>query len=1153
MARLRTAWMGCGLVVLATAVVRAESPKAVWQIGTVDHNYQEFALAGDHQAYLKTFPRDVAFTVGKSDPKTDWSWIQPGPRDDWAGSREHPFAIVFELADEPAGGCVLRIDVLDAQSTVTPRLRVDINGTAGVFKIKRGAGDRALIDPSKAKPQTLSIPVHPSLLRRGENRITLTTVDGSWILYDAVALQEKGAGAASVEIEATPTILFVHRDNRLMQLVHVRLSGLAPKGQVPLTVQIADEKYDVPVAAPTLGPVELDVPVPPADAPANVTLSVPAGGEKAAMTFELKPQKRWHIFCAPSTHTDIGYTDTQSHVIGVHNRNTDLAIRLCEQFPSYKWNLESSWAAQMFRRDRFDEQWEKLMDFARKQRIGIEAGYLNMLTGLCSEEELIRNMYYSARLHREAGVPFDSLTLTDAPSHVWTIPTILASAGIHYLSVGINQTRAPILRQNLHHKSPFWWEGPDGQKVLTNFSDGYAQAGRIALGAPIDEMRQAVESYLMWWNNRPDYPFDAILLHGAYSDNVKIGQAIAESQAAWNEKYEYPKIHLCRLADYFHYVQKGFADKIPTIRGCGGSWWEDGAGSTAKQTAINRVTHNRVVAAEMLWAAAAMGGLTGDSLGGSAGEFPQAAFDRIWDNILLYDEHTWGAHNSISQPWKDFVQEQWAVKAAYATTAAEDADRLVANGLRAIARRIGAPAGAVVVFNPLNRKRTDVVRVQIPVGQSIYDETGPLPTQKVHEIGAVDEVAFLAKDVPAIGYRCYRTGPEVHGTAVAGGKLTGNVFENAFYRITFGENTGAIKSIIDKQTGKELVDASSPFELNQVIYASSGMQTRVYNWDSPWPPAKLDLEKITNARVGPNGANDVYASVRAVGRGKMIEEINNEVILYDHVKRIDFINRINKKSTFDPGDRKPTYDKKEALYIAYPFAAGAKPEFRYEIGGASVRPNVDHLPGGCRDWLSVQNWVSVAGDGIGVAWCPIDTPLVTLCDLWHGEWSEEWPIKNGTILAWAMNNYWMTNYKACQDGWFEFRYSMTSDSRMPEAEAARFGWDAASPLLAVRLDVGGSDAPAVPSASFCQASDPGVLVSTVKRADDGKGVIVRLLEVAGQPEREVGVSCSWPGIFAPTMATACNVVEMNQGPLPIAEGVVRVKIGKHGIATIRFE
>jgi alpha-mannosidase len=179
---------------------------------------------------------------------------------------------------------------------------------------------------------------------------------------------------------------------------------------------------------------------------------------------------------------------------------------------------------------------------------------------------------------------------------------------------------------------------------------------------------------------------------------------------------------------------------------------------------------------------------------------------------------------------------------------------------------------------------------------------------------------------------------------------------------------------------------------------------------------------------------------------------------------------------------------------------------------------------------------------------------VTLSDIWHGEWSEEWPIKNGTVLAWAMNNYWMTNYKACQDGWFEFRYSLTSGPDMPEAKASRFGWDAANSMPAVRLDTGGADAPTAKSASLCQVSDPGVVVSTVKRADDGRGVIVRLFEVAGGQEREVNVAVGWPGVFKPVQAHVCNAVERNESPLPIAAaGSVKVKIAKYAIATVRFE
>lgn len=1125
-------------VTLICSLAQTQPAAPVWEIGKFDRNYREFALSGDHAAYAKAFPKDIAFVVGRSDPARDWSWIHPGPTDEWAGRREHPFVITFDLPEAPAGLYELRIGILDTQPVRTPQLRVDVNGTAGLFRLRRGRGDAALVDPARGQPQTLAVPVHGSLLRTGANTITLTAVDGSWLLYDALSLHPlAGAGATSLDVEVRPTVFFVKRDGQLRQVVRLRVVGLPPKSPVRLSIAAGEHASEVTLTGPAIGQLDQDIHVTPVERPTELKLTFAGSGVNHTAAFELRPQKRWQIFAAPSTHTDIGYTHVQSEVIAVHNRNTDMAITLCEEFPGYKWNLESSWAAQMFRRDRFDESWRRLLDLARQERIGIEAGYLNMLTGLCSAEELIRNMYYSARLHREHGIPFDSLTITDAPSHVWSMPSILAAAGIRYLSIGSNQTRGPILRHNLHHKSPCWWEGPDGRKVLTNFTDGYAQSARVGLGEPVHVMRDTLERFLTWWNEREDYPFDAVLLHGAYGDNQFIGRQIAESQAAFAREYEYPKVHLGRLADYFRYVEKNFADKIPTVRGCGGSWWEDGAGSTARHTAYCRLSHNRVVAAEMLWATAAMAD--------PSAPFPQETFDRIWDNILLYDEHTWGAHNSISEPWKDFVQEQWAVKAAYATTALEESERLAARGLYQLGRRIGAPAGSILVFNPVNRVRSDVVRLHVPRNHVVFDSNGPVPTQKLGEYGAYDEVVFLAREVPPLGYRRLRCAPSPEGELKPAAETPGNILENRFYRITFDEKTGAIASIVDKETGKELVDPSSPHQLNQVIYAAGGEETRIFNWDAALPEPKLELEKIANARVLVAEPGAVWRTARATGRGRMIEEINNQVILYDHVKRIDFVNRIHKKHT----------TKKEALYIAFPFAAGRQPAFRFEIGGASVRPNEDHLPGGCVDWFSIQNWLTVVGEGIGIAWTPIDTPLVTLCDLTPGKWLDRLPITNGTVFAYAMNNYWFTNYKACQDGWFEFRYSLTSSTDMPEASASRFGWDVACPMLGIRFDHGeGSHAPASEQAvSFCTVSDPGVQVSTIKRADDGRGIIVRLLEVAGQPERIARLKLGWPGHFEPTKACLCDAVERDAERLAVSQGATDVRIGRYGIVTVRFE
>src|ERR1035441_8804707 len=105
----------------APAQDKAAAPATtVFQIGVADGDYHEFALAGNYPAYPQTFPHDVDFTIGQSDPKKDWPWIQPGPTDAWAGSRPHVFRITFDLPEVAAGYYRLVLDFVDTHAGEPP-------------------------------------------------------------------------------------------------------------------------------------------------------------------------------------------------------------------------------------------------------------------------------------------------------------------------------------------------------------------------------------------------------------------------------------------------------------------------------------------------------------------------------------------------------------------------------------------------------------------------------------------------------------------------------------------------------------------------------------------------------------------------------------------------------------------------------------------------------------------------------------------------------------------------------------------------------------------------------------------------------------------------------------------------------------------------
>ncbi len=1117
---------------LVVPAVGAENGQIIWQIGKADKDYRDLTHFGDLGEFNKNFGSGVSFTVGKNDPVKDFPYIHPGPTDSWAGSKEHPLTISFDLPAAPTTGCELKIDLVDTHGSAPPTFVVDINGHRGEVPLTPGTGDPTLLRPEKGKNRALRFFCGPEVLKQGANKITLTATHGSWLLYDAISLARVPEDvASSLELTVTPTIFFVKKDGRDEQEFKCFISGVLSSEPVQIEVRTGDGLLSsAKLTKASLGTLSGAISVPPAESPRSLVVRATCGRQTAAVTVEQKPQRKWHIFCAPSTHTDIGYTDLQENVINLHNRNTDLALQLIREFPLYHWNLESSWAAQMWFRDRPGWRHKELYEASKNHRVGIESGYLNMLTGLCSEEELVRNLYYSARLHRQHGVPFESFTLTDAPSHVWTIPTILAGAGVRYVSVGINGIRAPLLEKGkLHHKSPFWWESRDGSRVLTWFTPGYSQAGRIGLNEGPERMRAAIENDLYWWDHRDDYPFDAVLLHGAYSDNVAIGRAIAESLTAYSERYAYPKVILCANNHFFEHIEKNFADQIQTVRGCGGSWWEDGAGSSAAETAINRVAHQDAVAAEVIWAA-----------GGKDKATVQAAtqFNRVWDKILLYDEHTWGAHNSITAPTSDFVTRQWAYKAAFATDAALQIRHLMDRGLTRLAARVNAPPGSLLVFNPSGSVRTGVVLADLPRGMVALDDDGPLPQQVVRE-DVLDNVtvALLARDVPAVGYRTYRVAKDGSSQAAPPVRFKDNVLENDFYRVTFDPKTATVASIIDKKLKKELVDQASQYKLGQVIYGAGGDFTGKFEWWGP-DPAKIVFNELTGKGVQAGARGPLFSSAKCKAAMKRFRDIELETILYEQEPRIEFVVRLNKEMTFD----------REALYVAFPLA-GANPQFRYEIGGGHVKPNDEHLPGACRDWFAVQRWVTVHTDDAAVVWSPLDTPLITLCDLTPGKWLDTLPINNGTIFAYCLNNYWFTNYKAGQDGGFTFRFDMTSGKAFDPQAACVFGESAVQPMRSIKVPSARVKKNLAATMSVCQVDPANVMLTAFKDADDGRGVIIRLRETAGKDTTAL-IKTMLPGA---KKATLCDLVERDQGPAEFSNGELRVPLKADSMAAVRIE
>ena len=139
-------------------------------------------------------------------------------------------------------------------------------------------------------------------------------------------------------------------------------------------------------------------------------------------------------------------------------------------------------------------------------------------------------------------------------------------------------------------------------------------------------------------------------------------------------------------------------------------------------------------------------------------------------------------------------------------------------------------------------------------------------------------------------------------------------------------------------------------------------------------------------------------------------------------------------------------------------------ERRFEIAGADMAPGTEQLPGTTLDWQTAQHWVEFSGKDAWVVWSPIEAPLVQFGDINTGKWQKTLNLTNAWVFSYAMNNYWMTNFKASQEGRVEFRYSLTSGPALTSragggaaagrVSSSRFGWETHTPLVATWIPAG---------------------------------------------------------------------------------------------------
>jgi alpha-mannosidase len=678
-----------------------------------------------------------------------------------------------------------------------------------------------------------------------------------------------------------------------------------------------------------------------------------------------------------------------------HLRYIDYALDYCDltdnlpEDARFRWTCETSWAVREYLRVRPGAQVARLKQRVREGRIEISCLLLNM-SEIATENSLAALVRPVRAITDEFGIPVRTAMQDDVNGAGCCLADYLDGMGIRYLNMGINKTRSLL---PFDKPTCFWWESPSGKRVLAYRSDHYMTANFWGVEkSEAEPIKPHVVSYLNSLEER-SYPFDrvGVQFSGYFTDNSPPSTAACNLVKIWNEKYAWPHMRLSTAQEFLAWVEKERGDKLAVHRQIWPDWWTDGFGSAARETAAVRETET---AMDVNYRLLAMARLLGAPIHAPASQRVAA----ILDDLLFYEEHTFGAAESISDPLAENAQIQWGEKSSYAWTAVKDSALLREEAFGLVQSFLPrAEVLTLAVFNTLNWPRSGMVRVFIdhqilPSEREfrILDGAQPVLAQEMERRTEGTYWALWVEDIPPLACKILRIETTDNKRAKPAPAKDNTSLENAFYKLTLDSVKGSIQSLRDKETGAELVDQAANWGFGQCVYETMPVNREM-------KPEVFKRAAWHNVKLIPSASGPIWQSLRlsadldgcATNNGAQ-----EEIRLYDTEKRIELHFDIRKLPVPTP----------ESVYVTLPFQS-PDGKVLYEGQGGLVRPGETQIPGSSSDWQTIQSFLSVRNAIGQIIIGSEQAPLVQLGDFNLGKWMPITRIAKPHVYSWVMNNY----------------------------------------------------------------------------------------------------------------------------------------------------
>lgn len=745
------------------------------------------------------------------------------------------------------------------------------------------------------------------------------------------------------------------------------------------------------------------------------------------------------IWCMHHSHLDIGYTHPQPMLLELQGDYIEQAVELCEKTGDYpeeaqfKWTCEATYPVERWMEKASSQMIEKFVRLIEEKRISIAALPMHTTPGTTGEQ-MLSMMKNLDKLRSRLNTPIDTAINHDINGQPWPMSQLLLSSGVNFYMTGIN-----IHFGGIPFKRPcaFWWKTPDGRKLLSFVGEHYSLFSQFFHTCEADTklMHQGICEYIKRLEEQ-GYQWDFAFLTATNPpmfDNNCPDAYLADLIRCYNEENHEYKVRFATpemLRDKLLSMGEG---AFPAYGGDWTDYWNFGSGSTARETKVNRL------AARTLESAGALECMT-DFCNSRYGEAKKEA----QLNALLYEEHTWGASQSVSDPQDYESISQLIHKKEMAYRAADLAGYVLGTQMEKLA---GNPfqtdlLEGIIAVNPTGV--TQDIPLDIPAGWmkkerqlSAVRKKRYIPyleNSKAKAYYAHEEKEYWGKvSVPPFSFKAL-TFEEIkafkenvpYGNAFA---FTKDGMETPFYQVVFDEN-GGIKQIYSKTESRKLLDDAGSWGFFELVRETIDGQDEekirrtifprdvdlcnknVSMWNHQWKA------KRTGSREGAVWAMEKKEH-KVILKGKLSVEgmvsVQQFITFYQDSSAIDLSVKMNKEAVCEP----------EGIYLVLPLRLKKGWGCIYNTAGQFVKLDEEQLGSTCRDYVTVENGIALYDDEICFSIACPHAPMVQAGGFHFGRENMRIERKENPILAaWPLNNYWDTNFAPAQQDTMEFGYRL---------------------------------------------------------------------------------------------------------------------------------